>query len=62
MSDDKRRTLLESLSKGIAYTVPVIVLATGGSALHAIYADTATESGYQMMAEGEAEGEAEAEG
>ncbi|MCE9682504.1 hypothetical protein [Halomonas alkalisoli] len=62
MSDDKRQSLLESLSRGLAYAVPVMALVVGGSALNAIYSDIATESGYHMMAEGEAEGEAEAEG
>ncbi|MEG3079768.1 hypothetical protein R3F64_07815 [Halomonas sp. 5021] len=66
MSDNKRQTLLDSLTKGFAYAVPVLALVAGGSAVHAVYSDVTTESGYYMMAaaEGgaEAEGEAEAEG
>ncbi|MFO8047271.1 MAG: hypothetical protein R6U30_15605 [Halomonas sp.] len=62
MLNDKKRTLLERLSRGIAYTAPVITLAAGGVVLHGVYADIATESGYQMMSEVEAEGGAEAEG
>lgn len=62
MLNDKRRTLLERLSRGIAYTAPVIALAAGGAALHGVYADIASENVYQMMSEAEAEGGAEAAG
>ncbi|MWJ28143.1 hypothetical protein GPM19_07985 [Halomonas sp. ZH2S] len=59
MSDEKRKTLLDNLSRGLAYAVPVLALVAGGSAVHAIYSDVAVESGYYMMAQaGEAEGEA----
>ncbi|NAO95628.1 hypothetical protein FRY77_06300 [Halomonas sp. MG34] len=63
MSDNKRQTLLDSLTKGFSYAVPVLALVVGGSALHAVYSDVSTETGYYMMAtaEGEAEGEAQGE-
>ncbi|MDQ7732198.1 hypothetical protein QT231_05775 [Halomonas sp. SpR1] len=63
MSDNKRQTLLDSLTKGFTYAVPVLALVVGGSALHAVYSDVSTETGYYMMAvaEGGAEAEGEAE-
>lgn len=62
MPEDKRRTLLENLSRSIAYAVPVVAIVALGATSHAIYSDLASESGYQMMAEGEAEAEGEGEG
>lgn len=60
MPDEKRQTLLDSLTKGFAYAVPVLALVAGGSALHAVYSDVTTETGYYMMAEAEGEAEDEA--
>ncbi|WP_373188167.1 hypothetical protein, partial [Halopseudomonas sp.] len=60
MPDNHNQTLLEKLSKGIAYSVPILAIAAAGSALHAIGSDIYSESGYQMTApaaEAEAEGE-----
>lgn len=61
---NEQRTLLQKLSRGIAYAVPAIAIVVGGSAFHAIAADVVSEDGYQMTAVGEAEApqaEAEAE-
>lgn len=55
MTDSNRRTLLAKFSRGIAYTVPALALVAGGSALSGVYADVASDNGYQMMAEAQAE-------
>lgn len=63
--DSKRSELARTLSKGVAYTAPLIVAVAGIASVHAILGDaTNADSGYYMAAAGEAEGEAmpEAEG
>ncbi|OLO12477.1 hypothetical protein BTW10_03135 [Chromohalobacter japonicus] len=60
MTQHSRRTLLDTLSRGIAYSVPALAVLVGGSAVHAIYSDLATPSGYYMFASAEASPEAEA--
>ncbi|PWW33827.1 hypothetical protein ACRHM7_07230 [Chromohalobacter israelensis] len=60
MTQHSRRTLLDTLSRGIAYSVPAFAVLVGGSAVHAIYSDLATPSGYYMFASAEASPEAEA--
>ncbi|RLK50972.1 hypothetical protein DFR31_0884 [Alkalispirillum mobile] len=64
MSDDKtvRQQLLRTLSRSVAYTVPVLAIVGGSAGIHAIMSDAVADSGYQMMAAAEAAGEAEAEG
>lgn len=52
---NEQRSLLEKLSRGIAYAVPAIAIVVGGSAFHAIASDVVSEDGYQMTAVGEAE-------
>lgn len=52
---NEQRSLLEKLSRGIAYAVPAIAIVVGGSAFHAIASDVVSEDGYQMTAAGEAE-------
>ncbi|MBA3486583.1 MAG: hypothetical protein H0T88_05240 [Lysobacter sp.] len=52
---NEQRSLLEKLSRGIAYAVPAIAIVVGGSAFHAIASDAVSEDGYQMTAVGEAE-------
>lgn len=52
---NEQRSLLEKLSRGIAYAVPAIAIVVGGSAFHAIASDAGSEDGYQMTAVGEAE-------
>ncbi|MDQ3510345.1 MAG: hypothetical protein M3414_01380, partial [Pseudomonadota bacterium] len=52
---NEQRSLLEKLTRGIAYAVPAIAIVVGGSAFHAIASDAGSEDGYQMGAVGEAE-------
>ncbi|MBA2238002.1 MAG: hypothetical protein H0W24_04780 [Lysobacter sp.] len=59
MSDVQRHTLLEKLTRGLAYAVPAIAIVVGGSAFHAIASDAGmSEGGYKMAAVGEGEAEA----
>ncbi|MGM0543518.1 MAG: hypothetical protein ACQERP_06550 [Pseudomonadota bacterium] len=60
MTQNTRRNLLDSLSKGMAYSVPAVAIVVGISAAHAIYSDTTPETGYYMFASAEAEAGPEA--
>ena len=60
-NDDQRNQLLRSLSRGIAYAMPVLAIVAGGAGSHAIISDAVADDGYQMTATA-AEGQAEAEG
>lgn len=61
MSRQQKKTLLARLSKGMAYTVPAMAIVAGASALSAseVVDESLEGPGYMMLAEGEAEGEAE---
>ena len=59
--EEQRNQLLRSLSRGIAYAVPVLAIVAGGAGSHAIISDAVADDGYQMTATA-AEGQAEAEG
>lgn len=58
---EKREQLLRSLSRGIAYTAPLMIAVAGYAAVHSIVGDAVSERGYLMSAVGEGEGEAEGE-
>lgn len=66
--DDKRRRLLNRLSRQLAYTAPALVLMAGGAVLQATADNTTAETGFasaleapMLLASNHAEGEAEAE-
>ena len=60
-NENQRNQLLQSLSRGIAYAMPVLAIVAVGAGSHAIISDAVAEDGYQMTATA-AEGQAEAEG
>jgi hypothetical protein len=64
-ANDKRTALRAALSKGIAFTAPLMIAVAALAGGHALVSDaTGSDSGYYMLAaaEGEAEAEGQAEG
>jgi len=68
LHDEKRKSLMSRLSRGLGYTAPALLLAASGAAFQAVAGETPAEPTYTsgqeaplMLAEADAEAEAEAE-
>ena len=58
--DVQKQKLLKKLTRGMAYTGPMVAVVMGASAFNVAAAEVTAEAGYMMLAAGEAEAEGEA--